>query len=76
MSVRSDQHIVAEADRMVGATAYESVLHDHAASSDLDAPILGADDRAEQDPRLGTDSNVAAEDGCGSDVGRAIDVGA
>jgi hypothetical protein len=58
--VRSDEHIVAEANRMSGAPAHKCVLHDHAARPDLYAPILGGHDRAEQHARLRAQAHVAA----------------
>jgi hypothetical protein len=58
---------------MGGPPTHQSVLHDHAAGSDLDAPVLGGHYRAEQHPSVGADVDVATQDGRRSHVGARID---
>jgi len=53
MRMGPDQHILADPSRMGGTATHQGVLHDHAAGTDLDAPILGGEDRPEQHARLG-----------------------
>ena len=68
-----DQHILADPSRMGGTATHQGVLHDHAAGTDLDAPILGGEDRPEQHARLGPHVNIAAENRRGSNVSAGID---
>jgi hypothetical protein len=58
---------------MGGTATHQGVLHDHAASADLDAPILGGEDRPEQHARLGAHTHIAAENRRRSNVRAGID---
>ena len=57
-----------------GAAADERVLHDHAARPDRDRAVLGGQHRAEQDPGVRADPDVAAQDRVRRHVGARIDL--
>ena len=71
--VRTDEHVVAELDRMRLAAAHERVLHDHAAGADLDVAVFAAHHGPEEDARVRPDSNVAAQHRGGRHVGAGVD---
>jgi hypothetical protein len=74
--VRPDEHVVSDRRRVELAGADERVLHEHAASADLDTAVLGGDDRAEENARARADGHVAAQDRVRRDVGARVDRGA
>jgi hypothetical protein len=73
MRMWPDQHVLADPSRMGSTATHQGVLHDHAASADLDAPILGGEDRSEQHARLGPHTHIAAENRRRSNVRTGID---
>jgi hypothetical protein len=74
VSVRADEHVVADPRRVPLAPADQRVFHDHAARADVDRAVLGRQHRADQDPRVRADAHVAAEDRVRRHVGARIDL--
>jgi hypothetical protein len=73
VSIRADQAVVADAQRMASGTSQNGVRHDDALAADRYRPAFCDDLCAEHHATSRADGNVAADEGIRRDPGRGID---
>jgi hypothetical protein len=59
--VGTDEDVLPEDGGMPGASADQSVLHDHGPGADLDLAVFGGQDGPEEHARVGADADIAAQ---------------
>src|SRR5262249_8058024 len=75
VSIRSDQAVIADAQRMASGTSQNRVLHNDALAADSYGPALSDDLRPEHHATARAHGDVAADDSIRCDPGGGIDSG-
>src|ERR1700730_8218322 len=75
MRIRTNEAVVADAQRVACRAPQNSVLHDDALSADRDRPALGDDLSPVHDSTARADGHIAANNGIRCNVGGGIDLG-
>jgi hypothetical protein len=73
VGVGTDQYVAAKTHGMARCSSKHRVFHHHASLSDLHAPAVVGEDGSEQDSDVGSDLDVARQDGRGRDVRLSVD---
>jgi hypothetical protein len=74
VSVRANEAIIAEFERVAGVAAENRVLHDDALIANFDGTTFRDDLRTEKNPAARANGNIAANNGVGRNIGGRVNL--